>query len=90
MLDYHLSILNKHLQFFPLSILNELENNIDVYSHCSFLIITFHCEKVNEFIKSRKNLYDCKSILEYDSQKLSIKQLNFPPEIKELPKCPTA
>ena len=82
-LNHYLTLLNKHSQIIPLSYINSLEINKDVYSKSAFLIITFHCERINECIKSRKNLLENKSILEFDLQKLSIKQLNFPPEIKD-------
>ena len=82
-LIHYLTLFNKHTQLISLSILNNLEVNNDVYSRSAFLIITFHCEKVNQYIKSRKNLFECKSVLEFDLQKLSIKKLNFPPEIKD-------
>ena len=82
-LNRYLTLFNKHSQLMSLSILNSIENYIDVYSPSVFLIITFQCEKINGFIKSRKNLIESKSTLEFDLQKLSIKNLNFPPEIKD-------
>ena len=52
-LNHYLTLLNKHSQIIPLSFINNLEINNDVYSHSAFLIIIFHCEKINECIKEK-------------------------------------
>ena len=82
-LGKYLSLVNNHTQIIPLEFIKDLECNNEVYSHCLYKIINYHCNKIENLIKSKKKLIECKTILESDIQKLKLKKLNFDPEFRE-------